>query len=139
MKARVKLVEGMTWMGEAGSGHGLVIDASPEIGGRDLGLRPMELVLLGLVGCTAVDVRLILQRGREAVTDCQIEAEAERAATDPKVFTKIHLRYRVTGKNLKREKVERAVQLSADKYCSASAMIAKTAVITHEIELVEAG
>lgn len=131
------LLEGMTFVGEAGSGHGIVIDAAPEIGGRNLGPRPMELLLLGLASCSAVDVRLILQRGREVVTDCVVEAEAERAAEDPKVFTRIHLGYRITGKALNRGKVERAVQLSAEKYCSASAMLAKTAEITHSIELVE--
>lgn len=138
MKARVKLIDGMTWLGEAGSGHGIVVDASPDIGGHDLGLRPMELVLLGLVGCMAIDVRLILQKGREQVTDCVIEAEAERAATEPKVFTQIAIKIRVVGKNVKREKVERAAQLSAEKYCSVSAMLGKTATITHEIEVVEA-
>ena len=139
MKARVTLIEGMTWLGEAGSGHGIVIDAAPDIGGRNLGLRPMELVLLGLAGCTAVDVRLILQRGREQVTDCTVEAEAERAANDPKIFTKVHLAYRVVGRNLSTDKVRRAVELSSTKYCSASAMIAKTAEITHAIEVVEVG
>jgi len=138
MKARVKLIEGMTWLGEAGSGHGVVIDAAPAIGGRNLGLRPMELVLLGLAGCSAVDVRLILQRGREDVTDCTVEAEAERAETDPKVFTRVRLSYRVVGRKLNRAKVERAVALSAEKYCSASAMIAKTAELSHTIEVLEA-
>ncbi len=138
MKARVKLVEGMTWMGEAGSGHAIVIDSSPEIGGRDLGLRPMELLLLGLASCSAIDVRLILLRGREAVSDCVVEAEAERAAEDPKVFTAITLTYRITGRGLSRAKAERAVALSAEKYCSASAMIEKAAEIRHVIEIVEA-
>lgn len=138
MKAKVTLVEGQTWIGEAGSGHGIVIDAAPDIGGRNLGCRPMELMLLGLAGCTAIDVRLILQRGREAVSDCVVEAEAERAPVDPKVFTRVHLTYRVTGRALSRAKVERAVQLSHDKYCSATAMFLKTAAVTHAIELVEA-
>jgi len=139
MKAKVTLVEGQTWLGEAGSGHGIVLDASPDIGGRNLGCRPMELLLLGLAGCTAIDVRLILQRGREAVTGCVIEAEGERAATDPKVFTRVHLTFRVTGRKLNRAKVERAVQLSHEKYCSATAMFLKTAEITHSIDVVEAG
>lgn len=138
MKAKVTLVEGMTWLGEAGSGHGIVLDAAPDIGGRNLGCRPMELVLLGLAGCAAIDVRLILQRGREAVTDCVVEAEAERAESDPKVFTRIHLAFRVTGRALSRAKVERAVQLSHETYCSASAMLGKTAAITHSIEILEA-
>lgn len=139
MKAKVTLVEGQTWLGQAGSGHGIVLDASPDIGGQDLGCRPMELMLLGLAGCTAIDVRLILQRGREVVTDCVIEAEGERAAEDPKVFTKVHLSYRVTGRKLNPAKVERAVQLSHDKYCSATAMFLKTATVTHAIEVLEAG
>lgn len=139
MKAKVTLVEGQTWLGQAGSGHGIVLDASPDIGGQNLGCRPMELMLLGLAGCTAIDVRLILQRGREAVTDCVIEAEAERAPSDPKVFTKVHLTFRVTGRTLSRAKVERAVALSHEKYCSATAMFLKTAEITHTIEVLEAG
>lgn len=139
MKAKVTLVEGQTWIGEAGSGHGIVIDASPDIGGRNLGCRPMELMLLGLAGCTAIDVRLILARGREAVTDCVVEAEGERATSDPKVFTRVHLTYRVTGRKLNAAKVERAVQLSHDKYCSATAMFLKTAAVTHSIDVIEAG
>jgi putative redox protein len=138
MKARVKWVEAMTFVGESGSGHSVVMDASPEIGGRDLGVRPMEMLLLGLGGCTAIDVVLILRKGRERVTDCAIELEAERAPTDPQVFTRIHLKYRVSGHALDRAKVERAVALSAEKYCSASAMLGRTAAITHEIELVAA-
>jgi putative redox protein len=138
MKARVKWVEAMTFVGESGSGHSVVMDASPEIGGRDLGVRPMEMLLLGLGGCTAVDVVLILRKGRERVTDCAIELEAERAPTDPQVFTRIRLKYRVTGHELDRAKVERAVALSAEKYCSASAMLGRTAEITHEIELIPA-
>ncbi len=139
MKAKVTLVEGQTWLGQAGSGHGIVLDASPDIGGEKLGGRPVGLVLLGVGGCTAIDVRLILQRGREAVTDCVIEAEAERAPSDPKVFTKVHLTFRVTGRTLSRAKVERAVALSHEKYCSATAMFLKTAEITHTIEVLEAG
>lgn len=139
MKAKVTLVEGQTWIGEAGSGHGIVIDASPDIGGRNLGCRPMELMLLGLAGCTAIDVKLILDRGREAVTDCVVEAEGERATSDPKVFTRVHLTYRVTGRKLNAAKVERAVQLSHDKYCSATAMFLKTAAVTHSIDVIEAG
>lgn len=138
MKARVKWVEAMTFVGESGSGHSVVMDGSPDIGGRDLGVRPMEMLLLGLGGCTAIDVALILRKGREKVTDCVIEIEAERAETDPKVFTRIRLKYLVTGHDLSRAKVERAVALSAEKYCSASAMLGRTAEITHEIELVPA-
>jgi putative redox protein len=138
MKARVKWVQDVMFVGESGSGHSVVMDGAPDAGGRNLGVRPMEMVLLGLGGCSAFDVMLILKRGREKVTDCVVELDAERAPSDPKVFTKIVMRYIVTGVGLDRKKVERAVQLSADKYCSASAMIAKTAEMTHEIVLREA-
>ena len=138
MKARVKWVQDMTFVGESGSGHSVVMDGAPEVGGRNLGIRPMEMLLLGLAGCSAFDVVLILKRGRENVTDCVIDVEAERAATDPKVFTNIRLRYIVTGHSLDRGKVERAVKLSEEKYCSASAIIGKTAQITHTLEIVSA-
>lgn len=138
MKARVKWVDGMMFVGESGSGHAVVMDGAPEYGGRNLGIRPMEMLLLGLGGCTAFDVVLILKRGREPVADCAIEIEAERADSDPKVFTRIHMRYFVSGQGLSRDKVDRAVKLSAEKYCSASAMLAQTAEITHEIVLEEA-
>jgi putative redox protein len=138
MKARVKWVDGLMFVGESGSGHAVVMDGAPEHGGRDLGLRPMEMLLLGLGGCTAIDVMLILKKGREAVADCAIEIEAERADTDPKIFTRIHLHYVLTGRNLARPKVERAIELSAEKYCSASAMLARAAEITHDFEIREA-
>jgi len=137
MKARVKWVEAMTFVGESDSGHAVVMDAAPDIGGRDLGTRPMELILVGLGGCTAIDVMLILKRGREPVTDCVVELDAERAPTDPKVFTKIHLHYKVTGRGLAPAKVERAVRLSAEKYCSATAMLAHTATITDDFEVID--
>ena len=124
--------------GESGSGHSVVMDGAPDAGGRNLGFRPMEMLLLGLGGCSAFDVMLILKRGREAVTDCVVDIDAERATTDPKVFTKIVMHYTVTGHGLDRKKVERAVQLSAEKYCSASAIIGKTAEIAHTITLVDA-
>ncbi len=130
MKARAKLIEGMAFLGEAGSGHSLVMDGSPESGGRNAGFRPMELLLVGLAGCTAFDVVLILRRGREDVADCIVEVSAERAPEDPKIFTKLHLDYRVKGKNLSDSKVKRAVELSKEKYCSASIMLGKTAEIT---------
>ncbi len=130
MKARAKLIEGMAFLGEAGSGHSIVMDGSPESGGRNAGFRPMELLLVGLAGCTAFDVVLILRRGREDVADCVVEVSAERAPEDPKVFTKLHLDYRVVGKNLSDAKVKRAVELSKEKYCSASIMLGKTAEIT---------
>jgi putative redox protein len=131
MKARVSWVEGMMFTGESGSGHTIVLDGAPENGGRNAGIRPMELMLLGLAGCTAFDVVLILQRGREPVTNCVVEVDAERAATDPKVFTAIHLQYRLSGQGLSPQKVERAIQLSKEKYCSASIMLGQVAQITH--------
>ncbi len=137
MKARVKWVQDMTFLGESGSGHAVVIDGAPEHGGRNLGVRPMEMLLLGLGGCSAFDVVLILRKGREPVTDCVVEIEAERAATDPKVFTRIHMHYIVSGQGLSAAKVERAIRLSAETYCSASAMLAKTATLTHDFEIRE--
>lgn len=137
MKARIKWVQDVMFLGESGSGHSVVMDGAPDAGGRNLGFRPMEMLLLGLGGCSAFDVMLILKRGREAVTDCVVDIDAERATTDPKVFTKIVMHYTVTGQSLDRKKVERAVQLSAEKYCSASAIIGKTAEIAHTITLVD--
>lgn len=138
MKARVKWIEGVAFLGEAGSGHGVVLDGAPEAGGRNLGLRPMEMVLTGLGGCSAFDVVQILRKGRQAVTGCTVELAAERAETVPKVFTRIHLRYTVTGRGLDPSRVARAVRLSAETYCSATAMLGKTAEITHDFEVVEA-
>ena len=137
MKARIKWVEERTFLGESGSGHTIVMDGDPAAGGRNLGVRPMETVLLGLGGCTAYDVVEILQRSREPVVDCVINIDAERAETDPKVFSKIRLHYVISGRGLNPKKVERAVNLSAEKYCSASIMLGKTAEITHDIEIVE--
>ena len=137
MKARIKWVQDVMFLGESGSGHSVVMDGAPDAGGRNLGVRPMEMLLLGLGGCSAFDVMLILKRGREAVTDCVVDIDAERATADPKVFTKIVMHYTVTGQGLDRKKVERAVQLSAEKYCSASAIIGKTAEIAHTITLVD--
>lgn len=139
MKARIKWIENVSFIAESGSGHALVIDGAPEGGGRDLGPRPMEVVLMGTGGCTAYDVMHILRKSRAAVTDCVLEIEAERAAEDPKVFTKIHFHFVVTGKGLKPAQVERAVQLSAEKYCSASIMLGKTAAISHDFEIREDG
>ena len=139
MQARIKWVEGRTFVGQSGSGHALVLDGSVEHGGRNLGPSPMELMLLGTGGCTAFDVLDILKKGRQAVTDCWVEIEAERAAEPPRVFTSITLRFVVTGRGLRWAAVERAVQLSAEKYCSASIMLAKTVRIVHEIEIREAG
>ena len=137
MKARIKWVEGVSFLGETESNHAILMDGSPEAGGRNLGARPMELVLLGLGGCASFDVVLILKKQRQEITDCVTEITADRADTDPKVFTRIHLHFIVTGKNLKPEQVERAIKLSAEKYCSASIMIGKTAEITHDFEIME--
>lgn len=138
MKARVKWVQDATFIGEAGSGHAVVMDGPPESGGRNLGPRPMEMLLLGMGGCTAFDVVYILQRARQPVLDCVVEIEAERAEEAPKVFTKIHVHFIVSGRGLSEKQVERAVQLSAEKYCSASLMLGKAAEITHDFEVVEA-
>lgn len=137
MKARASWVEGMAFMGEAGSGHAVVMDGAPEYGGRNIGIRPMEMLLIGLAGCTGFDVVSILKKGREAVTGCDVEVEAERATEDPKVFTKIHLSYRVTGRGLAHAKVERAVTLSKEKYCSASIMLGATAEMSYALEVVD--
>ena len=138
MKARVKWVQDVMFVGETGSGHAVIMDGAPDFGGRNLGARPMEMLLLGLGGCTAFDVMHILRRGREPVTDCVVEIEADRADTDPKVFTRIHLRYFITGEGLSRAKAERAVSLSAEKYCSATVMLGAVAKITHDVEVREA-
>lgn len=137
MKARVKWLDNMSFVGESGSGHSVVMDASPDVGGRDLGVRPMEMLLLGLGGCSSIDVLMILQKARQEVTDCTVQISAERAETEPKVFTRIHLHFVVEGRNLAPAKVERAINLSAEKYCSASIMLAKSAAITHDFEVLE--
>ncbi len=138
MKARAQLLEGMTFVAESGSGHAIVVDASPDVGGRDLGPRPMELVLMGTGACSAIDVVHILRKARQAVTGCVVELDADRAGSDPKVFTRVQFRFIVTGRGLAREQVERAVRLSKEKYCSATAMLAKTAEIVTELEIREA-
>jgi len=138
MKARVKWVEDVTFVGESGSGHAVVMDGPPESGGRNLGVRPMEMLLIGMGGCTAFDVVLILKKARQQVTDCVVEIEAERADTEPRVFTRIQVNFVVTGFGLSDKQVARAVELSAEKYCSASIMLGKSAKITHAYELVEA-
>ena len=137
MKARVKWVQDVMFVGESGSGHAVVMDGAPEAGGRNLGLRPMELVLLGVGGCTSFDVVSILKKQRQNVIDCVAELQAERADSDPKVFTKIHIHFVVTGKGLKEEQVKRAIELSADKYCSASIMLKPKVAITHDYEIIE--
>jgi len=137
MKARIKWVEGVSFLGETESNHAVLMDGPPDAGGRNLGPRPMEMLLLGTGGCTAFDVVSILKKQRQAITDCVAEIDADRAETDPKVYTRIHIHFIVSGKNLKPEQVERAIKLSADKYCSASIMMAKTAEITHDFEIIE--
>ena len=128
---------GMSFVAETGSGHAVVMDGAPEAGGRNLGLRPMEMVLAGTGGCTAFDVVLILKKGRHQVTGCDVSLKAERAETDPKVFTHVHFHYRVKGRQLRPEIVARAIELSKEKYCSASIMLAQTAKITHDFEIIE--
>jgi len=137
MKARVKLIEGVSFAGQSESGHTVVMDGAPEAGGRNLGVRPMEMLLMGLGGCSAFDVVMILRKSRQPITDCVADLSAERADSDPKVFTKIHVHFTVTGKGLDPKRVEQAVKLSAEKYCSASIMLGKTAEITHDFEVVE--
>jgi len=138
MKARVKWVEDVTFVGESGSGHAVVMDGPPESGGRNLGVRPMEMLLIGMGGCTAFDIVLILKKARQQVTDCVVGIEADRADTVPKVFTRIHVHFIVTGFGLSDKQVARAVELSAEKYCSASIMLGKSAKITHDYEIIEA-
>ena len=137
MKARVKLAEGMAFLVESGSGHAIVVDGAPDIGGRNLGPRPMELVLMGTGACSAIDVVHILRKARQPLVDCWVELDSERAAEDPKVFTRIHLHYVVVGKGLAQAQVERAIKLSKEKYCSATIMLAKSAEITFDYEIRE--
>jgi putative redox protein len=137
MKARIKLVDGITFVAESGSGHGIVVDASPDVGGKNLGPRPMELLLMGAGACSAVDVVLILRKARQPIADCVVELDSVRADTDPKVFTRIHLHYIVTGKGLAHAQVERAIKLSKEKYCSATIMLAATCEITFDFEVRE--
>lgn len=139
MKARLKLIEGVQFVGEADSGHPVVLDGPADGGGRNLGLRPMEMVLIGTAGCTAYDVVHILRKSRQPVTDCVVEVEAERADETPRVFTRIHIRFVVSGVGLSESVVRRAVELSAEKYCSASIMLGRAGVaITHDFRIVTA-
>ncbi len=136
MKCRIKWLDHMSFVGESGSGHSVVMDGASDAGGRNLGVRPLEMLLLGLGGCTAFDVVSILRKSRQQLVDCEVEIEAERADDIPKVFTKIHLHFIVSGRDLDQGKVAKAIDLSADKYCSASRMLEKTAAITHDFEIV---
>jgi putative redox protein len=135
MQARIKWSEGMSFVAESGSGHAFVIDGAPESGGRNLGPRPMEVVLMGTGACTAFDVVMILKKARQPVRDCIVELQAERAEAEPKVFTRINLHYRVMGEGLDPERVRKAVELSKEKYCSATIMLAKTAEISYSITI----
>ncbi len=135
MKARVKWVENVCFVGESETGHAVVLDGAPEMGGRNLGMRPMEMLLIGMGACTSFDVVLILKKARQPIMDCVAEIVAERADEIPKVFTKIHVHFVITGDNLNATQVERAVKLSAEKYCSASIMLSKSVEITHGYEI----
>ena len=137
MTAKITWINGRAFLGESGSGHAVVMDGAPDAGGRNIGVRPMEMLLLGLGGCTAFDVVMILEKAREKVTGCEVSLEAERAGEDPKVFTAVKMVYTLTGKALKPGVVERAVKLSDEKYCSATAMFRHTAEITTEWRIVE--
>jgi putative redox protein len=138
MKARIKWIEGVSFAGQSESGHTVVMDGAPDAGGQNLGVRPMEMLLLGMGGCTAFDVVHILRKSRQPVSDCVAEIDADRADTDPKVFTRIHVHFIITGKGLDPRRVEQAVTLSSEKYCSASIMLGKVAKVTHDFEIVEA-
>ena len=138
MECNVKWTgDGMSFLAETGSNHAVVMDGAPEAGGRNLAPRPMEMLLAGTGGCTAFDVVTILKKGRHAVTGCEVSLSAERAESEPRVFTTIHLHFKVSGRQLKPEAVSRAIELSKDKYCSASIMLGKTATISHDFEICE--
>ncbi|MGR8919776.1 MAG: OsmC family protein [Gammaproteobacteria bacterium] len=138
MKATIKWVDEAMFVGETGSGHAVVVDGPPDAGGRNLGPRPMELVLTGLGACTAFDVVSILRKSRQPVGDCRVELDAARAESIPQVFTRIHIHFVVSGQGLKRSAVERAVKLSAEKYCSATLMLREAVEITHDYEVIDA-
>ena len=137
MECTVRWGEGMTFLAETGSNHLVTMDGAPEGGGRNLAPRPMEVVLAGTGGCTAYDVVVILKKSGQDINGCEVKLTAERATTDPKVFTRIHMHFVVRGRNLKRSLVEQAIRLSHEKYCSATSMLAKTAEITRDFEVVE--
>lgn len=137
MEAKIKWVDGRLFVGESGSGHTVVMDGPPDHGGRNMGIRPMEMILLGLGGCSSFDVIDILHKGRHEITRCTTDVSAQRVDAIPSVFSKIHLHFNVIGKNLKASAVERAVKLSAEKYCSASIMLGKSVEITHSFEVFE--
>ena len=139
MKVNVERVGNMAFSATAsGSGHTVMMDTSPELGGENRGARPMELLLMGLGGCTSIDVVMILEKARQEIHSCKVEISAERAQNEPRVFTNIHVHFIISGAGLKPDKVARAIELSADKYCSASIMLGKTATISHDFEIVDA-
>ena len=138
MECKVSWFDGMSFVAETGSGHLVTMDGAPEAGGRNLAPRPMELVLAGTGGCSAFDVVMILKRGRQDISGCDVKLSAERSENDPKVFTRIHMHFVLTGTDLKPDAIERAIRLSAEKYCSASIMLGKTAEITHDWEIITA-
>ncbi len=137
MKARVKWIEDLQFLGESASGHTVVMDGPKELGGHDTGIRPMELLLLGMGGCTSFDIIQMLTKARQDIRDCIVEIESERSTEIPKVFTKIRVHYKITGKNIKESQVKRAISLSTEKYCSASIMLGETAEITHDYEIID--
>ncbi len=137
MNISVNWVDGMLMVGKSHSGHSITMDGPPEIGGENLGVRPMEMLLLGVAGCTMIDVVSTLKKMRQDLTQCETKVNAERAIDHPKVFTDIHIQFVIKGKDLDHNKVEKAITLSAEKYCSASIMLGKTASITHDFEIVE--
>ena len=137
MKTRVKWAEQVSFVVESGSGHAVVVDGAPDAGGRNVGMRPMEMVLGGAAACTAFDVVWILKRARQPIADCVVDAEAERAPVEPKVFTRIHLKYAIAGRGLDPRQVERAVKLSKEKYCSATIMLGHTVDISYDVRIVE--
>jgi putative redox protein len=137
MKARIKWVEDVMFLGESGTGHTIIMDGPEEAGGHGTGMRPMELLLLGMGGCTTFDVVEILKKSNQDISDCVVEIDGARADEAPKVYTKIHVHYKITGKNVKERFVERAINMSIEKYCSATIMLAKTAEITHDYEIIE--
>jgi len=136
MKARVKWVEDLLFVGESGSGHTVVMDGPKELGGHDTGIRPMELLLLGMGGCTSFDMIQMLKKSRQDIHDCVVSIDSERSPDIPKVFTKITVHYTITGKNIKESHVKRAIDLSTEKYCSASIMLGATAEIIHDYEII---
>ncbi len=137
MKARVKWVEDVQFVGESGTQHSIIMDGPEELGGRGTGMRPMELLLLGLGGCTSFDVVEMLKKSRQNIVDCVVEIDGQRSESIPKVFTDIHVHFIITGTNVKEAQVKRAINLSSEKYCSASLMLEKSANITHDYEIID--